>query len=222
MRDSHLTVSVFRRCVGRHFVAGLAFSAALAALADGNSVAPPAPVALVRTVADAVLRDTPKPPDFDWGEGVLLSGMIEAHRLTRDPRYLDFVRRFAEHWSQLGIGPLLSAKGYCGHWGPAFAMLELSDLTGQPKPLALADEVVEFILHRATRTRDGGLDHFAGEWLATDHPLTAMPNVVLTPHIGGATWNTEARQAQMVADDLEALLNGNTPAHIVNPEVLGP
>ena len=30
-----------------------------------------------------------------------------------------------------------------------------------------------------------------------------MPNVVLTPHIGGATWNTEVRQAHMVADDLE-------------------
>ena len=65
-----------------------------------------------------------------------------------------------------------------------------------------------------------GLDHFVGEWLPTDHPLIAMPNVVLTPHIGGATWNTEARQAQMVADDLEALLSGRTPAHIVNPEVL--
>jgi D-3-phosphoglycerate dehydrogenase len=47
-----------------------------------------------------------------------------------------------------------------------------------------------------------------------------MRNVVLTPHIGGATWNTESRQAKMVADDLEALLSGGTPAHIVNPEVL--
>jgi D-3-phosphoglycerate dehydrogenase len=26
----------------------------------------------------------------------------------------------------------------------------------------------------------------------------------------------------MVADDLDALLSGRTPAHIVNPEVLGP
>jgi D-3-phosphoglycerate dehydrogenase len=67
-----------------------------------------------------------------------------------------------------------------------------------------------------------GLDHFVGEWLPTDHPLVGMPNVVLTPHIGGATWNTEARQAQMVADDLEALLSGNKPAHLVNPEVLAP
>lgn len=67
-----------------------------------------------------------------------------------------------------------------------------------------------------------GLDHFVGEWLPVDHPLVAMPNVVLTPHIGGATFDTEARQAQMVADDLEALLAGKAPVHIVNPEVLGP
>jgi D-3-phosphoglycerate dehydrogenase len=73
---------------------------------------------------------------------------------------------------------------------------------------------------RAGKVAAAGLDHFAGEWLATDHPLTGMSNVVLTPHIGGATWDTEARQAQMVADDLEALLGGGTPAHIVNPEVL--
>jgi D-3-phosphoglycerate dehydrogenase / 2-oxoglutarate reductase len=75
---------------------------------------------------------------------------------------------------------------------------------------------------RAGKVGAAGLDHFVGEMLATDHPLTGMPNVVLTPHIGGATWNTEARQAQMVADDMEALLSGNTPAHIVNPEVLRP
>lgn len=75
---------------------------------------------------------------------------------------------------------------------------------------------------RGGKVAGAGLDHFVGEWLPTDHPLVGMPNVVLTPHIGGATWDTEARQAQMVADDLEALLAGATPAHIVNPEVLGP
>jgi len=73
---------------------------------------------------------------------------------------------------------------------------------------------------RSGKVAAAGLDHFVGEWLPTDHPLVGMPNVVLTPHIGGATWNTEARQAQMVADDLAALLTGNRPAHIVNPEVL--
>ncbi|WP_445161984.1 NAD(P)-dependent oxidoreductase [Mycobacterium sp. Dal123C01] len=82
------------------------------------------------------------------------------------------------------------------------------------------DALVEAL--RNGKVAAAGLDHFVGEWLPTDHPLVGMPNVVLTPHIGGATWNTEARQAQMVADDLEALLSGNTPAHLVNPEVLAP
>lgn len=74
---------------------------------------------------------------------------------------------------------------------------------------------------RSGKLAAAGLDHFAGEWLGPDDPLTALPNVVLTPHIGGATWDTEARQAQMVADGLAALLSGRRPAHIVNPEVLG-
>ncbi len=75
---------------------------------------------------------------------------------------------------------------------------------------------------RSRKVAAAGLDHFEGEWLRVDHPLIGLPNVVLTPHIGGATWNTEARQAEMVADGLEALLSGGTPTHIVNPEVLSP
>ena len=65
-----------------------------------------------------------------------------------------------------------------------------------------------------------GLDHFVGEHLAVDHPLCAMSNVVLTPHIGGATYDVEARQAAMVADDLARLLAGDRPQFVVNPEVL--
>lgn len=75
---------------------------------------------------------------------------------------------------------------------------------------------------RSGKVSAAGLDHFVGEQLPADHPLAGMPNVVLTPHIGGATWNTEARQAQMVADDLDALVSGRRPVNIVNPEVLAP
>ncbi len=65
-----------------------------------------------------------------------------------------------------------------------------------------------------------GLDHFVGEHLAVDHPLCSMPNVVLTPHIGGATWNTETRHSQSIAEGLAALLSGDRPDNLVNPEVL--
>ncbi len=73
---------------------------------------------------------------------------------------------------------------------------------------------------RSGKLAGAGLDHFVGEMLPTDHPLVSMPNVVLTPHIGGATWDTEARQAAMIADDLERLLAGEKPIHLINPEVL--
>jgi D-3-phosphoglycerate dehydrogenase len=65
-----------------------------------------------------------------------------------------------------------------------------------------------------------GLDHFEGENLAVDHPLTGMKNVVLTPHIGGATYDTEANHSRLIADDLVRLLEGDAPVNIVNPEVL--
>jgi len=65
-----------------------------------------------------------------------------------------------------------------------------------------------------------GLDHFEGEVLPADHPLCAMANVVLTPHIGGATYDTEANHSTLIADDLARLLAGERPVNIVNPEVL--
>ena len=80
------------------------------------------------------------------------------------------------------------------------------------------DALVEAL--RSGKLMGAGLDHFVGERLPTDHALTTLDNVVLTPHIGGATWDTESRQAGMIADDLERLLRGERPHHIMNPEVL--
>ena len=65
-----------------------------------------------------------------------------------------------------------------------------------------------------------GLDHFEGEHLATNHPLVGMANVVLTPHIGGATYDTEANHSTLIADGLDQLLGGGKPDNLVNPEVL--
>lgn len=64
------------------------------------------------------------------------------------------------------------------------------------------------------------LDHFEGEMIATDHPLVAMANVVLTPHIGGATYDTETNHTALMASGLAALLRGERPTNLANPEVL--
>ena len=70
------------------------------------------------------------------------------------------------------------------------------------------------------RLGGAGLDHFEGEHLPSDHPLQSMSNVVLTPHIGGATYDTEANHSKLIADGLEQLLGGGKPDNLVNPEVL--
>jgi D-3-phosphoglycerate dehydrogenase len=70
------------------------------------------------------------------------------------------------------------------------------------------------------RLAAAGLDHFDGEVLPTDHPLVAMDNVVLTPHIGGATFDCEVNHTRAMADGLVALLDGERPANLVNPEAL--
>lgn len=64
------------------------------------------------------------------------------------------------------------------------------------------------------------LDHFEGESLAVDHPLVGLPNVVLTPHIGGATYDTESNHTLLMATGLQALLDGRRPDNLANPEVL--
>src|SRR6202050_3477903 len=73
---------------------------------------------------------------------------------------------------------------------------------------------------RSGKVSAAGLDHFEGESLAVDHPLTEFPSVVLTPHIGGATYNTESNHTALIAEDLCRLMAGARPLHIVNPEVL--
>ena len=73
---------------------------------------------------------------------------------------------------------------------------------------------------RSGRLAGAGLDHFVGENLPTDHPLIEMTNVVLTPHIGGATYDTEANHSRLIADGLKTLLAGGRPDNLVNPEVL--
>ena len=63
-----------------------------------------------------------------------------------------------------------------------------------------------------------GLDVFAEEPIAPDHPLLRLPNVVALPHIGSASIRTRTKMAELAAQNLLQALNGERPAHLVNPE----
>ena len=65
-----------------------------------------------------------------------------------------------------------------------------------------------------------GLDVYPAEPLDPSHPITKLSNVVLTPHIGSATWETRSRMAELVYANLEAFMKGERPPTLVNQEVL--
>jgi D-3-phosphoglycerate dehydrogenase / 2-oxoglutarate reductase len=58
------------------------------------------------------------------------------------------------------------------------------------------------------------------ERTAGRHPLLGLPNVFVTPHIGGATAETLARGARRAVAAVTDLLAGRVPANVVNPQVL--
>lgn len=61
------------------------------------------------------------------------------------------------------------------------------------------------------------LDVFDGHPLPLASRLLAAPNVILTPHIGGATRETIERHSRMMTEEIERLLDGRPLEHLVNP-----
>ena len=64
-----------------------------------------------------------------------------------------------------------------------------------------------------------GLDVFERE-PKVDADLRKMKNVVLNPHLGSAAVETREEMANIVVDNIEAVLTGRRPPNCVNPEVL--
>jgi D-3-phosphoglycerate dehydrogenase len=63
------------------------------------------------------------------------------------------------------------------------------------------------------------LDCFCQEPPGPNHPLLRMPQVIATPHMGAHTDEAVTAMGRMSLDACLAVLRGEHPAHIVNPEV---
>jgi D-3-phosphoglycerate dehydrogenase len=63
------------------------------------------------------------------------------------------------------------------------------------------------------------LDVFDIEPPPADWPLMGLDNVVLAPHLAGATRQTAERAAHIVAQDVARFLHGESINHLANPEV---
>lgn len=80
----------------------------------------------------------------------------------------------------------------------------------------------EAALVRALREKKiagAGLDVYEHEPRVSPE-LIAMPNVVLTPHLGSAVLSLREGMANVVVDNTIALIEGKAPVSCLNPETL--
>ena len=77
------------------------------------------------------------------------------------------------------------------------------------------------LVHALTTGQIAGaaLDVFETHPIAPDNPILRVDNVILTPHLGGATVETIQRHSKMMTDDILRFARGDRPVNLVNPEV---
>ncbi len=90
--------------------------------------------------------------------------------------------------------------------------------------LNLANPVVvdEDALYEALKSRriaGAALDVFTEEPVDSANRFLELDNVVVTPHIGGNTFETIERQSWMITEDILRFLRGERPRFLLNPKV---
>ncbi len=141
-------------------------------------------------------------------------------------------------------------RDYGGEWAPGLdALLAESDFVSLHVPLTPDTDLLigrrELALMRPTaylvntargrvvdtaalrealeegRLAGAALDVTDPEPLPPDHPLLAMPNVIVTPHISSVSAATVRRMGMMAAENVIAALTGGRMVSCVNPEAAG-
>ncbi|MCH7605649.1 MAG: 3-phosphoglycerate dehydrogenase [Chloroflexi bacterium] len=75
---------------------------------------------------------------------------------------------------------------------------------------------------REGRLAGAAFDVFQTHPIPPNSPLLSLDNVILTPHIGGATQETINRHSEMIVEDINRFLTGLRPLRLVNAEVWAP
>ena len=84
---------------------------------------------------------------------------------------------------------------------------------------ALTDEDALYEMLRDGRLAGAALDVLKYEPLQPDDRFLALPNVIVTPHVGGATMDVVRHQSDIVVDAIERHLRGERPRWVANPAV---
>ena len=84
---------------------------------------------------------------------------------------------------------------------------------------AVAQEPALLAALRSGHVAGAGLDVFAVEPVAQDHPFWSMPQVIVSPHYCGETINQSALPSERFARNLRSWLAGREMEGVVNLEL---
>lgn len=94
---------------------------------------------------------------------------------------------------------------------PGSYLINLSDAA-----IVVEGALVEAL--QSGRIAGAAMDVFETHPIVPSSPLKSLDNLVLTPHIGGATHETIERHSKMIGDDIRRFVAGQRPQRLVNPE----
>lgn len=83
--------------------------------------------------------------------------------------------------------------------------------------LIVTDALVDSL--RSGKVRAAGLDVVAPEPLPENHPLWAMPNVVITPHFAGLSDGRRERQRELALENIDRFLRGLPLKNVINKKL---
>lgn len=83
---------------------------------------------------------------------------------------------------------------------------------------AVVDEQALVAALRAGRPAGAALDVLACEPAPSGHPLLSLPNVIVTPHVAWYSEESELELRRKAVANVIAVLSGQRPPHLVNPE----
>jgi phosphoglycerate dehydrogenase-like enzyme len=82
----------------------------------------------------------------------------------------------------------------------------------------IVDEAALFQALAERRIAGAAFDVYQTHPVSPDSQLLRLDNVLLTPHIGGATEGTVTRYSRMMVEDIIRFLDGKRPKNLVNAE----
>ncbi len=103
---------------------------------------------------------------------------------------------------------------------PRLARMKPGSFLVMASDASITDQSALLAALRSGSIRGAAVDIFDTHPVAPDSPLLTAENLLLTPHIAGATDETIERHSAMVAGDLVRFLDGHTPVNAVNPEAM--